>query len=88
MVSKKNVSWAVKHAPHVQHAAEFEQHIHEEARPFDQNELPNYLKWYQMSGMASIYLFGMHVAGLDRAVTVTGAENAKCGYIPSGPVII
>ncbi|KAF3326402.1 hypothetical protein FCM35_KLT08032 [Carex littledalei] len=88
MVSKKNESWAVKHALHVQHATEYEQHVHNEARPFDWNELPEYRKWYQMNGMASVYLFGMHVDGLAHTVPVTRDEHGKCGYIPSGPLII
>ncbi|KAF3329712.1 hypothetical protein FCM35_KLT05043 [Carex littledalei] len=88
MVSKKNESWAVKHVLHVQHSMEYEQHVHEEARLFDRNELPEYHKWYQINGMASVYLFGMHLDGLSHTVPVTRDEHGKCGYIPSRPLII
>ena len=88
MASKRNVSWAVKHAIHVQIAEAYEHHIHEEARPFDRTELQRYRMWYQMYGMPSVYILDMHVQGIDRAVPVSRAEHGKCGYIPSGPMII
>jgi hypothetical protein len=88
MASKRNVSWAEKHALHFELANAYEQHIYAEARPFDQNELPAYRKWYQMNGMASIYIFEQHVAGLDRGVRISRDEHGKCGYIPSGPPLV
>lgn len=88
MVSKKNESWAIKHVFYVEYATKFEQHVHEEARMFDRNELPNYRKWYHMKGMASVYLFGMHVDELAHVVPIPRDEHGKSGYIPSGSLII
>ncbi|KAF3326517.1 hypothetical protein FCM35_KLT08147 [Carex littledalei] len=65
MASKRNESWAIKHTLHVEQATAYEQHVHEEACPFDRNELPKYREWFQMNGIASVYLFGMHVDGLS-----------------------
>jgi hypothetical protein len=88
MASKRNISWADKHAIHVEKAETYEQNIYAEARPFDHNELPVYRKWYQMNGMASVYIFEHHVEGLDRGGRISRDEHGKKGYIPSGPPIV
>lgn len=87
MASKRSGSWAVTHASHVDHATGYERHLYEEARPFDRNDLPAYREWYQKIGMASVYLFGMHVRGLSHTTPVVRDENARPGYIPSGSLI-
>jgi hypothetical protein len=88
MASKRNQSWARIHMRDVQVATQYAQHIHQEARPFDQNELQAYRKWYHKNGMASVYIFGMHVEGLAREVSVGRDEHRKSGHIPSGPLIV
>ena len=38
--------------------------------------------------MASVYLFGQHVVGMDRNVPVPRDEHSKSGYIPSGSTFV
>jgi len=85
--TKKNESWATKHATYVREATAYQQQVIREGRTFDPNDLPRYRKWYQKNNMASVYLFSKHVEGMDRAIPIPREEHGKDGYIPSGPVI-
>ena len=83
--SKKNESLATRHVTYVQLATAYEAQVIREGRPFDQNDLPRYHKWYQKRCMASVYLFSQHVEGMDRTTWLPRAEHGPSGHIPSGP---
>lgn len=38
--------------------------------------------------MASVYLFGQHVEGMDRNIPVPRDEHSKSGYIPAGQTFV
>ena len=62
--------------------------LYEVGHPWDINDLLRYRKWYQENYMASVYLFGKHVEGMDRNVMVPRDEHSKSGYIPSGSTFV
>jgi hypothetical protein len=86
--SKKNANWAQLHRRHVNEATHYADHVYEVGRPWDINDLLRYRKWYQENCMASVYLFGQHVVGMDRNVPVPRDEHSKSGYIPSGSTFV
>lgn len=70
------------------HATQYAQHVYEVAHPWDVNDIVRYRTWYQQNCMASVYLFGQHVTGMDRNVPVPRDEHSKSGYIPSGSTFV
>ena len=70
---------------YVHEATHYAERVYEVGHPWDINDLLRYRKWYQENCMASVYLFGKHVEGMDRNVPIPRDEHSKAGYIPSGP---
>jgi len=86
--SKRNANWAQHHHRHVSQATQMAQHLYDVDHPWNVNDIILYRTWYQQNCMASVYLFGKHVKGMDRNIPIPRDEHSKSGYIPSGSTFV